>query len=174
MTKVSFSLNKAKSDEWFTPESAVIPIMKHIKPKSIIWCPFDTEKSNFVKIFKENGFKVINTHIEKGEDFFKLKVPTCDYIISNPPYSLKNDILNILFLTGKPFAMLMNINGLFDSKIRWDLFSKNNFSLIYLKGRTSFMQEYNVEQKTSPPFQSAYICSGISDKQIIFDERLAR
>lgn len=167
---VSFSLNKAKSDEWFTPSCAVYPILKYIKLGSTVWCPFDTEDSAFVKVLKSKGFNVINTHIMNGEDFFDINLE-CDYIISNPPYSLRNEVLAKLFKIGRPFAMLMNTNGLFDSRIRWDLFKNNDFSLIYLKGRTSFMQEYGVEQKTSPPFQSAYICSGLSDKQILFEER---
>ncbi len=168
--KVSFSLNKAKSDEWFTPSCAVYPILKYLKSGSTVWCPFDTDDSNFVKVLKSKGFNVINTHIVHDEDFFDINLE-CDYIISNPPYSLRNEVLDKLFRIGRPFAMLMNTNGLFDSAIRWNLFKNNNFSLIYLKGRTSFMQEYGVEQKTSPPFQSAYICGNISDKQIIFDER---
>jgi len=163
---------ETKSDEWFTPSCAVYPILKYIKSGSTVWCPFDTDDSNFVKVLKSKGFNVINTHIiNDDEDFFGLNFPTCDYIISNPPYSLRNEVLDRLFKIGKPFAILMNTNGLFDSRIRWDLFKNNNFSLIYLKGRTSFMQEYGVEQKTSPPFQSAYICSGLSDKQILFEER---
>ncbi len=166
----SFSLTKAKSDEWFTPSCAVYPIMKYINKDSIIWCPFDTEDSNFVKVLRDNGFKVIHTHIINGQDFFNIDIPKCDYIISNPPYSLRNKVLGKLFGIKKPFAMLMNTNGLFDSRIRWDLFKNNKFSLIYLKGRTSFMQEQGVEQKTSPPFQSAYICSGLSEEQIIFEE----
>jgi hypothetical protein len=113
--KVSFSLNRAKSDEWFTPIEAVYPILKYIKPNSTIWCPFDMEDSSFVKVFRENGFIVIATHIINGDDFFKIDVPICDYIISNPPYSKRNNILKRLFELKKPFAMLMNTNGLFDA-----------------------------------------------------------
>jgi len=170
MTKVSFSLNKAKSDEWFTPSSAIYPILNYIKEGSTVWCPFDNDNSNFIKVLKGNRLNVINTHIDSNGDFFKLEMPECDYIISNPPYSLRNSILKRLFELKKPFAMLMNTNGLFDSAIRWELFKKNQFTLIYLKGRTSFMKEYGVKQKTSPPFQSAYICSRLSEKQIIFEE----
>lgn len=67
--------------------------------------------------------------------------------------------------------MLMNTNGLFDSKIRWDMFNNNNFTLIYLSGRVNYMKQYGIKEKSSPPFQSAYICSKISDKQILFEER---
>lgn len=169
--KSDFSRKSSKCDEWYTPEDAIYPILKYIKPNSAIWCPFDLSISNYVKIFKDNGYKVVNTHIDNGEDFFKIDIPECDYIISNPPYSIRNEILIKLFEINKPFAMLMNTNGLFDSKIRWNLFNENNFTLIYLSGRVNYMKEYGKVEKSSPPFQSAYICSGISDKQIIFEER---
>ena len=64
------------NDEFYTPEYAVKPILKYMQPTSSIWCPFDTEKSLFVKIFRESGHNVIATHIEKGEDFFRLAPQT--------------------------------------------------------------------------------------------------
>ena len=48
-----------RSDEFFTPEYAVKPILKYLERDKIIWCPFDTEESNFVKMLKERGF---NSH----------------------------------------------------------------------------------------------------------------
>jgi hypothetical protein len=63
----------------------------------------------------------------------------------------------------------MNTNGLFDSQIRWDLFSQNDFSLFYLKGRVSYMKEYGKVEKSSPPFQSAYITSGLFKEKIVFE-----
>lgn len=167
---IDFAKRKGKSDEWFTPINAVIPILKYLDKGKIIWCPFDTNKSNFVIKLKEMGFKVIATHLETGQDFFKYEPEEYDVIVSNPPYSLRNDVLTRLFSLGKPFAMLMNTNGLFDSRIRWNLFNKNNFTLIYLSKRINYMKEYGKKEKSSPPFQSAYICSGISEKQIIFEE----
>ena len=60
----------SKNDEFYTPEYAITPILKYIKPNSTIWCPFDTEESLFVKVFRENGHNVICSHIGNGEDFF--------------------------------------------------------------------------------------------------------
>lgn len=124
---MNFAQIKAKTDEWYTPENAIRPILKYLKPNSLIWCPFDTKESNFPKILKEAGHTIINTHIENGYDFFELNID-CDYIISNPPYSLRNKIYKKLFELNKPFAMLMNTNGLFDSKERWELFRNNEFN----------------------------------------------
>ena len=53
-----------ESDEVYTPSYAIIPLLKYVKKSDIIWCPFDTEDSEYVKIFKENGNKVIYSHID--------------------------------------------------------------------------------------------------------------
>lgn len=77
------------NDEFYTPEYAVIPIIKYVPVGKTIWCPFDTEDSNFVKMFRNRGFQVVATHISNNQNFFFMKPPDCDLIISNPPYSKK-------------------------------------------------------------------------------------
>ena len=45
-------------DEQYTPQKGVevlLPHIQHLKDK-IIWCPFDKEDSQFVKVLTENGF----------------------------------------------------------------------------------------------------------------------
>lgn len=167
MDKVANSGN----DEFYTPNYAIEPILKYIKPSSKIWCPFDEEKSLFVKIFRENGHKVIATHIFTGTDFFNCDIPECDYIISNPPYSLKGDVLQRLFDIGKPFAMLIGVVGLFESQGRFEMFRKNDFEILYMNRRVSYFKDYG-EQKPSlnPPFSSVYLCSKMLPKQIVFEE----
>ena len=96
------------SDEYYTPREAVLPLLEYIKPNYTIWCPFDTEQSEYVKIFRENGFKVIATHIDNGQNFFYYEPEEhYDYIISNPPFSMKDDILKRLYELKKPYAMLL-------------------------------------------------------------------
>ena len=91
MAQLQYNFNK--NDEYYTPAYAVYPIIKYLKPNSVIWCPFDKKDSQYVKVLTKEGFKVIYGHIETGENFFKVDVPECDYIISNPPYSLKGEVL---------------------------------------------------------------------------------
>lgn len=61
------------NDEFYTPLYAIKPIAKYIKQNSIIWCPFDTEESLFVKYFKSIGHTVIATHIWGGKTFSLVK-----------------------------------------------------------------------------------------------------
>lgn len=169
--KVDFAKKKGLTDEWYTPASAIEPIIKYIPVGSIVWCPFDTHESNFVKLLQERGYTVEYSHIDTpDEDFFNYEPFEWDIIVSNPPYSIRNDILTRVFGFNKPFALLMNTNGLFDSQLRWNLFKDNDFSLFYLKGRVNYMKEYGKVEKSSPPFQSAYITRGLFEKNIMFQD----
>lgn len=100
-----------------------------------------------------------------------METPNCDYIISNPPYSLKGDVIDRLFEIGKPFAMLVGVVGLFESQRRFNLFKSHEFEIMYLNKRVSYFKDY-AEQKPSlnPPFSSVYICSKMLPRTIVFEE----
>lgn len=165
MDKVANSGN----DEFYTPKYAVKPILEFIEPKSTIWCPFDTEQSHFVKLLKEEGHSVINTHLDMGIDFFEYEPKEYDYIISNPPYSLKVEVLERLFSLKKPFAMLLGVAGLFESQRRFNMFADNKFEIMYLNLRVAYFKNYD-DQKPSlnPPFSSVYITHNMLPEQIVF------
>lgn len=169
MDKIAGSGN----DEFYTPEYAVLPILKYLKPKSTIWCPFDTEKSNFVKIFRREWHNVICSHIDDWLDFLKpiTKNFYCDYIISNPPYSLKLEVFKKLFNYWAPFAMLVWVVWLFESQRRFEMFRDNEFEIMYFNRRVSYFKNYD-DQKPSlnPPFSSVYLCSWILPEKIMFEE----
>jgi len=167
---MDFAKIKGKTDEWYTPASAVYPIIKFLNKDVVIWCPFDTNESNFVKVLQDGGYTVVYSHIEQGQDFFEYEPEKWDILVSNPPYSIRNDILDKCFSFNKPFALLMNTNGLFDSKIRYDLFKQKDFTLFYLRGRVNYMKEYGLIEKSSPPFQSAYICNNLFTEKIVFQD----
>ena len=165
----------SNNDEFYTPKYAIYPLLKYIKTNSTVWCPFDTEKSNFVKVLSEYGCNVIYTHLENGDNFFDYgtlikQIPKCDYIISNPPYSLKGEVLERLFEIGKPFAMLVGVVGLFESQKRFEMFKNNDFEIMYFNKRIAYFKDYN-EPKPSlnPPFSSVYITKNILPKQIVFE-----
>ena len=158
------------NDEFYTPKYAIEPLLKYIKPNSKIWCPFDTHESLFVKTFKEHNHNVRFTHKFNGDNFFTYDPLDCDYIISNPPYSLKYEVFNRLFSFKKPFAMLVGVVGLFESQKRFEMFKDNDFEIMYFNKRISYFKDYKDEKpKLNPPFSSVYITYKMLPKQIVFE-----
>lgn len=157
------------SDEVYTPDYAVKPIIKYIKNDSTIWCPFDEEDSEFVKIFRAHGFKVIATHISNGEDFFTYE-PTEDYdvIISNPPFSIKDNILKRLDELNKPYAMLLPLPTLQGQK-RFE-YLKDAQALIFDKRINYFKDKKTKEIQKGVAFASIYICKDFLPEKLIFEK----
>jgi len=160
-----------KKDEYYTPVYAVEPILEFIDKKSTVWCPFDTEHSNYVKILRDCGHNVIMSHIEEGLDFFSYEPDQYDLIISNPPYSEKGKVFERLFKLGKPFAMLVGVVGIFESQKRFNMFKENKFEIMYLNKRVAFYEDHFDQKPTlNPPFSSVYICKDMLPDRIIFKE----
>lgn len=176
--KLDLITNKAEkqgevnpNDEFYTPNYAIEPLLKYLKPSSFIWCPFDTHESNFVKLLIKAGHNVHWTHIEAGMDFFTEQPPKgVNYIISNPPYSMKHEVFERLFKLNIPFAMLVGVVGIFESQKRFTMFKNNDFEIMYFDKRISYFKSY-ADQKPSlnPPFSSVYICKDLLPKQIVFE-----
>ena len=162
----NFKLN----DEYYTPrvlveiiEPYLIQWYREFKIKNnrepIIWCPFDTENSEFCLFFKENSYKYIYSHIMTGQDFFEY-TPEFDIVISNPPFSKKVDVFKRLFSLNKPFAMIMNIATL-NYQIIANLFYSNPIQLLIPNKKVPF---YGVK----PPFSHGFMCKDFLPKDLIF------
>lgn len=118
-----------------------------------------------------NGKSVIYDATNINYKRRSIEPPICDFIISNPPYSLKAEVFDRLFQIGKPFAMLVGVVGLFESQKRFNMFKTHDFEIMYMNKRISYFKDY-AEQKPSlnPPFSSVYVCKDILPKQIVFEE----
>lgn len=170
-----FKIVKNGNDEFYTPKYAVKPILKHLKVNQKVWCPFDTKESNFVKMLEQEGHEVIATSIINGQDFFEIAGSEisdwCDIIVSNPPYSLKTEVLDKLFEIEKPFAMLLGCVGIFETKKRFDMFKNNRFELLIMNKRIDYFKDYSdPKPNKGNPFSSWYICSKLLKQKIIFEE----
>ena len=145
-----------ETDEWYTPEYAVRMLARYVKGVGTVWCPFDKHESMFVKVLSELGCDVICSHIENGGDFFKITPPECDMIISNPPYSLRDQVLERLYEIGKPFAMLLSSLGICEGR-RHRMFSSHGVQFLIPNRRIRYSNP-NTNKKSAPPFQSWYVC----------------
>ncbi|MBQ7798073.1 MAG: tRNA (adenine-N(6)-)-methyltransferase [Clostridia bacterium] len=155
--------SNGKNDECYTPRYAVLPIIKYLPKDKIIWCPFDTEQSEFVKVFKENGFNVINSHINYGQDFYNYEPQNWDIIVSNPPFTNKRKIFERCLAFNKPFALLMSNTWLNDSAPK-QLFKHKDLQLLMFEQRV----QYNNLNKIT--FSSSYYCWNVLPKQIIMEK----
>lgn len=88
--------NKRANDIVYTPIKLVERHIEHIKdliePNDIIYESFSGD-GRYVKQLREKfQNKIVETEIQNGTDFFKFYEPI-DVIISNPPYSIIDKIL---------------------------------------------------------------------------------
>ena len=73
-----------------------------------------------------------------------------------------------LYDIGIPFAMLINFQGIFDHKERFELFKSYRTEMLWLSPRVNYIKENN-SSPSGVPFQSGYLCSGILDNQLEFE-----
>jgi hypothetical protein len=156
-------MKKEKNDELYTPREAILPILKYLDKSKVYWECTDFGKSNITKVLKENGFKVINT--SKVELDFLIDDPLdCDVIITNPPYSIKDEFIKRCYELGKPFMLLLPLTAL-EGKERNKLYKQYGIELIILNKRINFIKE-----KNNVWFNTSWFCRGITNKQLNFEE----
>ena len=151
-----------EKDEYYTPSILVEPILKYLKPNSYIWCPFDTEKSEFVIKLKEAGHHIFYSHIWLGQDFFSYEPEEpYDYIISNPPFTRKLEVLKRLYELDKPFAMILGLPILNYQEIG-EFFLDKDLQLLIVDKKVSF-------DGNTASFNNSYFCRDILPKGIVFE-----
>ena len=164
-----------ESDECLTPRYAVEPIVKYLKAKGYknILCPFDKEDSHFVRVLQREGFSVTYSHIMQRKDFFtytKDAVKDIDCIVSNPPYSCKDEVITHLYNLEKPFMMLFPQNTL-QGKYRTKLFMKYGLEYLGFTSRICFYTKNELDSlKTSNHFASGYFCKDVLPEKLIFED----
>jgi len=158
-----------ESDECYTPRYAVLPILKYISKDKVVWCPFDKKDSEYVQVLKENGNQVIFSHIKDGKDFFEFEPKNYDIIISNPPFSLSDKIIERLYVLGKPFIMLMPLKYL-QAKGRGRLFVKYGIQLLSFDKRVGYFTNGDFTKPKEGNYQaSSYFCWKILPKDLIIE-----
>lgn len=161
--------SKGNNDECYTPAHGVEPLLEFLPAfnNKIIWCPFDDESSEFVKILQKNQFKVVYSHIKFGQDFYTYEPDEWDLIISNPPFTGKRHIINRALSFNKPFALLQPLPCLNDKYPKNLFFEQGkDLQILMFEERMTFKnQPGKKEEKIN--FSSAYFCWNFLPQQII-------
>lgn len=154
------------NDECYTPDYGVTPILKYIPKGATVWCPFDTEESEFVKqISKQN--EIIHSHIFSGQDFFEYEPDHWDVIVSNPPFTNKRKYFERALEFEKPFALIMTNTWLNDSAPK-QLFEEKDLQLLMFDKRMKFISP-DGRDNNKITFSSSYYCWNFLPKQIIME-----
>ncbi len=167
--------NKISDDENYTPDYAVMPILKYverfldIRKKTIIWCPFDLENSQFViQLLKLQNITVLYSHISTGNDFFTYEPDEWDIIISNPPFKNKRKFFERALSFNKPFALMMTNAWLNDSAPK-QLFMDKELQLLMFDKRIKFTNN-DGRPNDKITFSSSYYCWNFLPKQLIMEK----
>lgn len=154
------------NDEVYTPSYAVKPLLKYIQKfkGKTIWECCDFGGSKITEVLKSNGFNVLGSW--KDECNFLTDNPSFnfDMIITNPPYSLKDDFLTRAYSIGKPFAFLLPITAL-EGVYRGGLYRQYGLEVIVLDKRVNFFKETKGNW-----FNTSWFCRDVCDKCLNFEE----
>jgi hypothetical protein len=153
-----------KYDHFITPAYAARPLVSYVPKQWTVWEPTDDGTSEIAKTLRENGNKVVSTDINEL-DFLKDE-PDFHYdcIITNPPYSIKDDFIYSCWMRGKPFALLMPLTAL-EGVGRGGMFRAmgKRLGVLVLDRRVEFTGG-------SVWFNTSWFCYGILPRQLIFAE----
>lgn len=169
MNNTQITYSNGGGDEQYTPYYAVeiiIPYIQHLKDK-IFWCPCDTEESEFVKVLRENDFKVVHSHISTGQDFFKYEPEQFDVILTNPPYTNKRSFIERAESFKKPYAFLLPISIIQDSILNDIYEDMSEMTCLIPDKRIRFFNKAKGEVGTQPTFKACYIGRKFFLKQMI-------
>lgn len=140
--------NKVVYDELYTPMYAVTPLVEFLEDKcnlhntNVIWeaCGIPNGITSITSAFEAKGYPVIETgiHEEPVLNYLTDKhVKNYNIMVTNPPYSHKDEFLLKAFKTGKPFAMLLPHDALF-GVYRHSLYKKYKPSFLLINRRIDF------------------------------------
>lgn len=154
-------------DDFQTPASAIKPLLPYLKKDWAIWeCA--SGKGNLVNALKANGYNTIQSDIIYGQNFLTdAPPPFFDCILTNPPYSCKDQFLERAYALGKPFAFLLPLTT-FEGKKRQALFKQHGVEVLFLPKRINFETPTGIGQ--SSWFATAWFCHNLLPKQMIWSD----
>jgi hypothetical protein len=155
---------RPKHDSFSTPAYAARPLMRYVPRDWTVWEPTDDGTSEIARLLRDNGNKVVSTDkarldfLEDAPDFH------FDCVVTNPPYSIKDDFIFACVKTRKPFALLMPLTAL-EGVRRGSMFRVmgDKLGLLVLDRRVEFTGG-------SVWFNTSWFCYDILPRQLMFAE----
>ena len=154
------------SDEWYTTQDVVDIALKLLdpKPQSLILCPYDTADSLFVKTLEAQGHAVAYGF----DNFIEGDFRHCEYIVTNPPFSIKDKVIKRVYEYGVKSVLVMPLDALGGVK-RHSMYKEYGYPSIYIPSRRiSYIgAEENVIK--GPSFHSVIMSFNQGDPELIWE-----
>ena len=112
---------------------------------------------------------MVRSSLQEGQDFFEYEPNEWDLIVSNPPFSLKDKVLERLYSFNKPFAILLPLNSL-QGKTRYKYF-KQGIQILSFDARISYHNKEHMNKVVKgSPFATAYFFRDLLPKDLIIEK----
>ena len=86
-------------------EDQVLPLLKYLDKEKTYYEATSGKSSSIVRGFNKYGYNIVGSN---DRDFFDCtRNDIYDGVITNPPYSKKDQFLEHCYSLGKPFALLL-------------------------------------------------------------------
>lgn len=148
---------RSSTDFYPTPAEVTQALLDFLKiPQgAVIWEPACGE-NDMVRVLRAAGYGVTATDLIYGQDFLIEPLHDCDWIITNPPFSVSDKFIERCAASGKPFALLLK-SQYWHAKKRCDLFKKITPKYVLpLTWRPDFL--FKVHEKRSAPLMDVMWC----------------
>jgi len=171
LQKIKASKSTAK-DSWCTPRSSFIEIQPIVSALAAhgslnICDPFYSDGSAMDNMIKAFGPNMNIIHQDKLVSLQPGTIPRfmyeaqIDLIVTNPPYSMKKEVLEWLISLKIPFMALMPASVAFNQTTS-QIFD-NHLQIIRLRNaRVKFQRPVSSDTSGPPPRDHAWFCSGIN------------
>ena len=152
-----------KSDEYYTPMNVVEQIFEYYKPEGKILLPWDQDWSNFYKYCIEHGFDC-----EHNIRDFMTADYEFDWIISNPPYTEKDTIIERCIELDKPAVLVLPIESLGGIK-RHASYRKTKLNIFIPERRIAFISEDGKQTKAAA-HHTIYLGINFDEQKIVLEQ----
>ena len=120
----------------------------------------------FLQQIKRRRIQCSQKFISWRSGFFEYEPEKWDIIVSNPPFSIKDKVLERLYSFNKPFAVLLPLNSL-QGKTRYKYF-KDGIQILSFDARICYHNKEHMDSVVKgSPFATAYFCRDLLPKDLI-------
>lgn len=151
------SQKRAEADFYPTPPDVTEALLGYLDlPEGTTVLEPACGEMDMAKVIKDGGYNVIATDLKYGQDFLTMEIPECDWIITNPPFTLADQFIRRCAESGKPFALLLK-SQYWHAKKRYNIFYEFRPSAICpLTWRPDFL--FKQHNKKSAPLMDVMWC----------------